>query len=175
MEKELNTQETSMSQDEFISLLINSIQQKDKEIAELKESQVTVTRITTKRPEEFKVNVLGTIYTVTFKTDEEDVKLLECDGYCDNTVNTIIINWLKWDGMNHNNMLAYIAKVIRHEVIHAFLYQSGLDCCTKNEWARNEEMIDWMAIQINKLAQVCFDAEKVFVSANKDNIVKEIN
>ena len=43
--------------------------------------------------------------------------------------------------------------VLRHELIHAFLYESGLDMCSTahDAWAVNEEMIDWMAIQMPKI------------------------
>lgn len=44
-------------------------------------------------------------------------------------------------------------KVTRHEIIHAFLEESGL--ADNSEWARNEEMIDWFAIQLPKIANVC--------------------
>lgn len=43
--------------------------------------------------------------------------------------------------------------VLRHELIHAFLYESGLDMSSAahDAWAVNEEMIDWMAIQMPKI------------------------
>jgi len=33
--------------------------------------------------------------------------------------------------------------------VHAFLYEGGLN---SESWARNEEIVDWMAIQIPKIA-----------------------
>ena len=45
---------------------------------------------------------------------------------------------------------------IRHEVVHAFLEESGLsDCSLRPEmaWARNEEMVDWIAIQFPKMLE----------------------
>jgi len=47
--------------------------------------------------------------------------------------------------------------VIRHELIHAFLFKSGLDACA--EWARNEEMVDWLAIQFPKLMKAFQEAD----------------
>lgn len=129
--------------------------------------------ITSKRPEPLSVNVLGTKYDVVFKTPEEDVKLLECDGYCDNTTLQITIKWFEWDGMNYNDMLAYTSKVIRHEVIHAFLYQSGLDVATPKEWARNEEMVDWFAIQMNKIYNATSPLTEKFCKENKENVIVE--
>jgi hypothetical protein len=40
---------------------------------------------------------------------------------------------------------------MRHELIHAFLFESGLDCCS---WADKEEIVDWIAIQFPKLQNV---------------------
>lgn len=43
-----------------------------------------------------------------------------------------------------------------NEILHAFLYESGLRensrGCTA--WAENEEMVDWFAIQIPKIVKV---------------------
>lgn len=43
--------------------------------------------------------------------------------------------------------------VLRHELIHAFLFESGMDqsSTAHKAWAVNEEMIDWMAIQMPKI------------------------
>ena len=37
--------------------------------------------------------------------------------------------------------------------MHAFLYESGLDgqSCNVDCWAKNEEMIDWFALQSKKI------------------------
>ena len=40
-------------------------------------------------------------------------------------------------------------KVLRHEIIHAYLGESGLR--SSSEWAENEEMVDWFAIQFPKI------------------------
>ena len=45
---------------------------------------------------------------------------------------------------------------MRHEILHAFLYESGLreNSCTSFAWAENEEMIDWFAIQFPKILKI---------------------
>ena len=111
------------------------------------------TKITNNRPEDISCNIMGTDWTITWRTKDEDPHLIECDGYCDASIHTIIVAWLDWDGMNYNNMAEYTAKVIRHEMIHAMLYESGLDVNTSHQWARNEEMVDWFAIQLPKLSK----------------------
>ena len=51
--------------------------------------------------------------------------------------------------------------VIRHEIIHAFLFESGLAQNTNDveSWAMNEEMVDWLAIQFPKLLKAFKEAE----------------
>lgn len=49
------------------------------------------------------------------------------------------------------------ACTLRHEVIHAFLNESGLQWnsfAPENAWAKNEEMVDWIAIQAPKIFKV---------------------
>lgn len=44
--------------------------------------------------------------------------------------------------------------ILRHEILHAFLFESGLDAssiATYGAWAINEEMVDWFAIQSPKI------------------------
>ena len=110
------------------------------------------TKITNKRPDKIKVNILGSEWTIEWRTKEEDPHLVECDGYCDYTIKTMVICWTDWDGMNYNNMAVYTAKVVRHEMVHAMLFESGLDSNTNKDWARNEEMVDWIAYQLPKLS-----------------------
>lgn len=109
------------------------------------------TKVTNNRPERLEVSILGTPWTIEWRTKEEDPRLVECDGYCDDTIKTMVIEWSDWDGMNKNNMAVYMAKIVRHEMIHAMLAESGLDSNTEKNWARNEEMVDWIAIQLPKM------------------------
>lgn len=60
-------------------------------------------------------------------------------------------------------MPAYIKKVKRHEIIHAFLFESGLSECSykSDEWAKNEEMVDWFAHQGLKLYKAWKEADAI--------------
>lgn len=132
------------------------------------------TFITKDRPDNLVVRIMGEPWIITFKTKEEDPKLIECDGYCDESTKTIVIEWFKWDGMNKNNMAKYVSTVVRHEMIHAMLYESGLDANTINNWARNEEMVDWIAIQLPKLAETILPISKeICTTLEKDLTVVE--
>jgi uncharacterized membrane protein len=47
-------------------------------------------------------------------------------------------------------------RILRHEIIHAFLFESGLadDSNSADAWAVNEEMVDWFARQAPKIYKV---------------------
>ena len=68
---------------------------------------------------------------------------------------TVLLN-TKDETDSKKNLKAYQNSVLRHEIIHAFLYESGLDTCTSctGNWALNEEMVDWLAIQTPKIFKV---------------------
>lgn len=97
------------------------------------------------------INVLGTKYLLEERNVEEDPKLSECDGYFDNTIRKIVVDDMeaaKGDINSKEELDEYKRKVMRHEIIHAFLYESGL--ATSCDWAC-EEMVDWLAIQGPKI------------------------
>ena len=114
-----------------------------------------------KSPEGQKVSILGTEYTVFERTENEDVRLEHCDGYCDTSTKEIVIRLIEGDLMSKRNLGQYRNVVIRHEVIHAFLAESGLDGNghKAGHWEANEEMVDWFAIQFPKIVRVFKDLE----------------
>lgn len=107
------------------------------------------------------IDVLGTKYKVHIGVSvEQDEDLANRFGYCDPMSRKIVIvdlntveSWKREDDVNKQYQ---INATLRHEVIHAFLAESGLwssslgtDC-----WAMNEEMIDWFAMQLPKILKV---------------------
>lgn len=101
-----------------------------------------------------KVNILGTEYTILRRTEKEDPKLEGKDGYTDSSTKEIIVEAFDEDSDSKRDLEYYAKAVIRHEIIHAFLFESGLDICSNNyfgAWSENEEMVDWMAIQFPKI------------------------
>ena len=99
------------------------------------------------------VNVLGTEYLIKESNKVEDLALENCDGYCDYSTKTIVIDTFKnYEELPDTlgNMDGYKKKVIRHELVHAFLSESGLNA---NSWANNEEIVDWIAYQFPKLKE----------------------
>ena len=101
------------------------------------------------------VNILGTEYTIEHRKEADDPKLADgIDGYCDTSVKLLVICDFEQDEQSKEDLQAYGLQVLRHEIIHAFMYESGLDVntyCFQGGWATNEEMIDWFAIQASKI------------------------
>lgn len=102
------------------------------------------------------INVLGTDIRVLFRERKQDKSLEECDGYFDSSESLIVVRIPEEDTMTLGNLENYQKKVLRHEIIHAFLYESGMAHCSSiaDSWATNEEMVDWLAIQIPKISKV---------------------
>lgn len=102
------------------------------------------------------VSVLGTEYEIVFRREQDDPKLKECGGYCDTTCQRIVIEVPDDDPMNCENQGEITRRTIRHELVHAFAFESGLDA--NSEWAANEEMVSWVANQFPKLLEAFWAA-----------------
>lgn len=102
------------------------------------------------------ISVLGTDIQILFRKEENDQKLKNCVGYLDSSKSWIVIKILEQDERSLGDLDKYQREVLRHEIIHAFLYESGLDACSgsSENWASNEEMVDWFAIQSPKIFKV---------------------
>ena len=98
------------------------------------------------------INILGTEYKINYR-NETDPKLKGNDGYIETCTKEIIIDKKLFESVYDSKIIARLdlqgLKVLRHEIIHAFIYESGL--WENSEWARNEEMTDWIAIQFPKI------------------------
>lgn len=107
-----------------------------------------------------KVNVLGVEYAIEYLTKDKDPDLDCADGYCDTSVKRIAVRDYteeeKKEPLALRNLDAYKQKVLRHELIHAALYESGMSVNSHGteSWASNEEMVDWIAIQGPKLYEI---------------------
>lgn len=99
------------------------------------------------------VHILGTEYKI-FIIEEGDYRHSnDADGWCDTQAKEILLYNFKQEVYSVRDLVAYQKKVLRHEIVHAFLYESGLWSCSLSggSWAKNEEMVDWIAIQEPKL------------------------
>ena len=106
-----------------------------------------------------KVNILGTDYVIHF-VDEFPEHLKEvgegAGGLCNRHDRDIFIKRCNDKDMTAAGRERCDRDTLRHEIIHAYLSESGLSanashCC--GSWAENEEMVDWFAIQSPKIYQ----------------------
>lgn len=105
------------------------------------------------------VNILGQPYEIIVKTKyDNDPKLSNADGYTEPWSKKLVLSDIEPDDETVENLDAYKAKVIRHEITHAFLNESGLRSCS---WGDNEEIVDWIAYQGPKLYRAWEEAGAV--------------
>lgn len=105
------------------------------------------------------INVLGTEYTVITRKYDEDETFKRCgtNGYCSCTDCEIVLcdmsTYPGWEYETDKAQKKQMEETLRHEIVHAFLGESGLSANSNESdaWARNEEMVDWFAIQGPKI------------------------
>jgi hypothetical protein len=109
--------------------------------------------------QDFKVNILGSEWSVKFGNEKEYPNLTNVDGYTDLSTREIVVDDMEASQGQIGakaDLESYQKQVVRHEIIHAFLLESGLDSNSNSadSWAVNEEMVDWFAIQSPKIFKV---------------------
>lgn len=103
------------------------------------------------------VNVLGTPYAIYIDVPAADDEMLEaCDGYCDKSTKRIVIAEKPKEN-ELGDWERYRRYVLRHEVVHAFLFESGHGGNTT--WdipgeEHPEHMVEWIAMQFPKILKV---------------------
>lgn len=106
------------------------------------------------------VSILGTEYKITVKKyqEYEAFEREHCNGFCDEMKHEIILcDMATYPNFEHESadFLDLVQKqVLRHEIVHAFLAESGLSECAaiySGAWAKFEEMVDWIANQGPKI------------------------
>lgn len=109
------------------------------------------------------VNILGTEYAIEKVAFDKEPAFSRrnIDGYCDGQLKKIV----HCDMTTHPNMeyepeefcRACEKSTLRHEIVHAFLNESGLmesSAQYTGGWSQNEEMVDWFALQSPKIFKV---------------------
>lgn len=118
--------------------------------------------------ENTKIDVLGTEYTIINEEFKDD----ECDGYCDYTSKEIHI---RRDNVNNVGKFDYLMKKqLRHEIIHAFLSESGLQANYEHykQFGHEETIIDWFAIQSPKIFKAFMKLGILDVQETKDKLCR---
>lgn len=105
-----------------------------------------------------KINILGSTYKVYLNVPcTKDPNLAGAYGYTDFHGKRIVVSDIStvagWEEASDVASQDVFATTVRHEVIHAYLMESGLNASSNGVdcWARNEEMVDWFAIQMPKI------------------------
>ena len=107
-----------------------------------------------------RINILGTTYKVYLNVPcAKDHRLDGLFGYTSFHEKKIVVADIRtvpgWESADKATIQDVVSCTVRHEVIHAYLMESGLNGSANPVtcWALNEEMIDWFAIQIPKLVK----------------------
>lgn len=101
------------------------------------------------------VNILGTDYSVKVIAPDEYMLKNHYVGYCSYNRKEISISDLSnFEYIDDIEKEVQQKETLRHEIIHAFLNESGLQDCSfafDGAWAKSEEMVDRFAIQSPKI------------------------
>lgn len=95
------------------------------------------------------VNILGTEYSVITDNSLEKTGL---DGMCkeyDKAITIRSVETLLCEEDSTETKKRRYDQVLRHELIHAFFCEAGLD-----DYSSNEQLVDWIAIQFPKMLKI---------------------
>ncbi len=102
------------------------------------------------------VSIMGVCYEIKI-VDEFPEHLKEigeyADGLCNRHERTIYVKRKNDVDLTEKGRRRSQKCTLRHEIIHAYLEESGLSANsnTVTTWAQNEEMVEWMSIQMPKI------------------------
>ena len=95
------------------------------------------------------INILGTQYEILFQTEKENPKMEGNDGICEPYSHKIILDLSAGpDKLTVDKIEDYFSKVFRHEVIHAFFFEAGLE-----SYSKDELLVEWLAKMFPKINQ----------------------
>lgn len=99
------------------------------------------------------VMILDKKWNITFK-ERPDPGMETSHGWCDPRVREIVV-------ITHDPDMAlpkeYLKQTLRHELLHAFFFTLGHDfngLTFDGSWSTNEEMIQFMAVNIPRLVKI---------------------
>lgn len=108
-----------------------------------------------------KVEIFGAEYEIKF-VEKFPERYSEYEDNADGLFNPynkeILIHMRNEDKeLTPAGIMVRLKKTLRHEIIHAALFESGISSNGVNycaSWSENEEMVDWFAIQSQKIFKV---------------------
>ena len=103
------------------------------------------------------VNILGTEYSIQLKSSVDDISLKNSGGCVDFSTKKIVVGVYEPD-CELENFPAYQRKVMRHEIIHAYFNESGMNTDVANPpFGVPETYVDWFALQAPKIFKTFSD------------------
>ena len=97
-----------------------------------------------------KITILGTEYAVERRTELEDPAMVGASGYTDRSSKRIVLGeFQRTQALDCDDVTAEEAETIRHEIIHAFFFESGLE-----GYGNDETLVQWIAMQLPKINRV---------------------
>lgn len=99
-----------------------------------------------------KIDILGTKYDLRFiDSPDETMEYTKGCGYTDKTSKKIVVLKYKQNTPADNeNCEAETMNTLIHEIIHAYLFESGIDYGMA---FHNEDMVTWLATQFPKIEE----------------------
>lgn len=113
------------------------------------------------------IDILGTPYNIKFQTPQENPKLdiADANGLAELYSKELIIRTGYEDDPNSfNNVTEFREKVMRHEVIHAFFHECGLDI-----YSDDETLVNFLALQFPKLEAVMHKVHELHTEVIEGN------
>lgn len=102
-----------------------------------------------------KVSILGTSYDITIDRTKSNKKLADANAYIEFYTKKIVVDVTEISDNTVENVEEAICNSVRHEVIHGFLWESGM-----RRYAYDETIVDWISVQLYKIVEACRHAEK---------------
>ena len=97
------------------------------------------------------IEILGTKYNFSIVKDEDFPK---SDDGSDGGLTKFYDKEIIINGSAKDENIEDYKRIIRHEIIHAFFFESGLP-----EYTHNEQLVDFLAYQIPKMIKIFEKAE----------------
>ena len=117
---------------------------------------------------EFTVDVLGQPYDIKMVPYAGDPTFIgsDCQGFTDTSDHTITIQDFTVIS-DMGDPVAMLRRVVRHELVHAFMEESGLSDNWTHQDGQDETIVDWIAIQWHKIDEAISEVYSAIVKQNK--------
>lgn len=103
------------------------------------------------------INILGTEYVLHICPESKDERFgnFGCTGFCDHSTKELFVsNFIEFKNKDISvSDIRYVIRTsIKHEMVHAFMYESGLgEDWEHKDVGQEETVVDWIARQLDKM------------------------